>query len=85
MNLLQNRIKCIECGNTNLIKDIEKQEIYCSKCGLVVLDTSIPTIEHLQYIIENSEDESKNKKTRKIQHQRWNKFLYGFKEVIKYG
>ena len=78
MNLLQNQIKCIECGNTKLIKDIEKQEIYCSKCGLVVLDTSIPTIKHLQYIIENAEAESKNEKTRRIQHSRWEKFLFNF-------
>lgn len=78
MNLLQNNIKCIECGNTNLIKDNGKQEIYCSKCGLIVLDMSIPTIEHLQYLVDNSEQESKNIKTRKIQHQRWEKFLFNF-------
>jgi len=78
MNLLQNQIKCIECGNTDLIKDKDKKEVYCSKCGLVLLDNSIPTIKHLQYLVEHSEQESKNKRTKKIQHIRWERFLYNF-------
>ena len=78
MNLLQNQIKCIECGNTKLIKDCEKKEIYCSKCGLVLLDNTIPTLSQQKYIIEHSEQETKNKKTRRIQHRRWEKFLFNF-------
>lgn len=78
MNLLQNQIKCLECGNTDLIKDKGRQEVYCSKCGLVLFDSSIPTLEHLQYFAEYSEEESKSKRTRKIQHIRWERFLYNF-------
>ena len=78
MNLLQNQIKCIECKSTKLIKDYERQEIYCSKCGLVLFDTSIPTLSQQEYIKEHSEEESKNEKTRRIQHRRWEKFLYNF-------
>ena len=78
MNLLQNQIKCIDCGNNKLIKDTEKKEVYCSKCGLVLLDNSIPTLKELKYISEHSEDESKYKKTRKIQYGRWKKFFHNF-------
>ena len=78
MNILQNQIKCTECGNTKLIKDREKQEIYCSNCGLVLLDTSIPTFKDYEYISKHIEEESKNEKTKRIQHQRWEKFLYNF-------
>lgn len=78
MNLLQNQIKCIECKSTKLIKDYKRQEIYCSKCGLVLFDTSIPSLKQQEHINENMEEESKNKKTRKIQHQRWENFLYNF-------
>lgn len=78
MNLLRNQIKCIECGSTKLIKDFRKKEIYCSKCGLVLFDSSIPTLEQQERNKHNIEQESKNKKTRKIQHRRWEKFLYNF-------
>lgn len=29
-------IKCIRCGKKALITDVESQEVYCSKCGMVV-------------------------------------------------
>lgn len=78
MNILQNQIKCVECGNTKLIKDFVKKEVYCSKCGLVLMDTSISTLKDFEYISQHMEQESKNKKTRKIQHSRWEKFLFNF-------
>ena len=42
MNLLTSNLQCIECGCTELIKDYSRREIFCSKCGLVLVDTSLP-------------------------------------------
>ena len=44
MNLLQNQIQCIECKSKKLIKDYVRQEVYCSRCGLVLVNNEIPTI-----------------------------------------
>lgn len=40
MNLLTSNLQCVECGCTELIKDHKRSEIYCSKCGLVLIDNS---------------------------------------------
>ena len=50
MNLLTSDLHCIECGCTDLIKDYTRQEIYCSKCGLVLVDTTIPTIADVERV-----------------------------------
>lgn len=78
MNILENRIKCVECGSTKLIKDFERKEIFCSHCGLVLLDSSIPTLNQRQIAAEHHKGESKYKKTRKIQYSRMKHYFYNF-------
>ena len=59
MNLLTSDLHCIECGCTTLIKDYNRQEIYCSNCGLVLADTTIPTIADVEKVTieeQNKED-----------------------------
>ena len=34
-------VKCVECGNTKLIRDYKRCEIYCSCCGLVLYDSTL--------------------------------------------
>ena len=68
MNLLGKNLQCIECGCTALIKDHKRSEIYCSKCGLILVDNTIPKLE------DNAVDEIPNKKDmQKLKH-----FFYGF-------
>ena len=55
MNLLDSNLQCVECNCTELIKDHIRQEIYCSNCGLVLVDTSIPTINQLEKYRNNEE------------------------------
>lgn len=78
MNILENRIKCVECGSTKLIKDFERKEIFCSHCGLVLLDSSILTLNQRQIVAENHIEESKYKKTRKIQYSRMKHYFHNF-------
>ncbi len=33
-------LRCPECYSAKLITDTEKEEVYCSNCGLVVKDNS---------------------------------------------
>ena len=69
MNLLGKNLQCIECGCTALIKDHKRSEIYCSKCGLILVDNTIPKLE------DKPIDEIPNKKdVQKLRH-----LLYGFK------
>lgn len=78
MNLLQTQIKCVECGSTKLIKDFKKNEIYCSKCGLVLLDSTLPTLKQLESHTDDFESESDYKKTRRIQFLRLSYYLGSF-------
>ena len=32
-------MNCRECGSSELIKDYYRCEIYCAKCGLVMMDS----------------------------------------------
>ena len=40
---------CPECYSNRLKRDIEKEETYCSKCGLIVKDSSLTTIKQKEY------------------------------------
>ena len=68
MNLLTSDLHCIECGCTDLIKDYTRQEIYCSKCGLVLADTTIPTIEYVEQEVKAEQS--------KEDYYRFRRFLY---------
>ena len=68
MNLLTSNLNCIECGCTTLIKDYTRQEIYCSKCGLVLADTSNLTIKDM----ENKSNEEQSK----MDYYKFRRFLY---------
>lgn len=46
MNIILKPFNCCpECLNLNLITDLERLEVYCSNCGLVVKDNEFLTIE----------------------------------------
>lgn len=47
-NLLNGKMQCIECKSRNLIKDLEHRELYCGKCGLVLIDSRIITLQELE-------------------------------------
>lgn len=78
MNLLENKIKCIECKSKNLIKDYKKQEIYCGDCGLVLIDNTLPNLNDLMTNETSPIVESGNKKKRKIDYLKLKEFLYNF-------
>ena len=40
---------CPECCSDNLKRDIQKEETYCSECGLIVKDSSLTTIKQKKY------------------------------------
>ena len=76
MNLLQGQIQCVECKSKKLIKDYQRQEVYCSKCGLVLVSNEIPTLKDLT--IKEQIKEPKNEKTKRIQYHRLKKYFYNF-------
>lgn len=76
MNLLENDFKCVECKCKKLIKDYDRQELYCSKCGLVLVDTTITTLK--QKMLQKPIKEPKKRKTEKIQYLRMKKKFYDF-------
>lgn len=78
MNLLQGQIQCLECKSKKLIKDYERQEVYCSKCGLILVDNSISTLQQRKIQADHKDKEPKHKKTKKIQYHRLKKFFYNF-------
>lgn len=78
MNLLQGKIQCIECKSKKVIKDYERQEVYCSKCGLILVDNSISTLQQKINQSKQKEKETKNQKTKKIQYWRLKNFFYNF-------
>ena len=55
MNLLTSNLDCVECGCSELIKDYNRQEIYCSNCGLVLADTTIPGIADVEKEIQEEQ------------------------------
>lgn len=70
MNIILNGFVCPNCFNkihtdkNEVLKDAftydnSRQELYCNKCGLVVRDPSIPTLNNLEYLsIRDSEFKS---------------------------
>ena len=62
-----NRGKCVNCGNTEFIVDIQKEEQYCSRCGLIMKDNSIFSLsKYIQlYNIKRLHQIKKRKKSRK--------------------
>lgn len=78
MNLLQGKIQCIECKSKKLIKDYKRQEIYCSKCGLVLVNNDIPRLNQAVTKNKENKEKPKNKKTEKIQYLRLKNYFYNF-------
>ena len=78
MNLLQGQIQCIECKSKKLIKDHKRQEIYCSKCGLIIVNNDIPTLKQREYQADHKQQKPKSKKTEKIQYWRLKNYFYNF-------
>ena len=81
MNLLKNKIQCIECSCKNLIKDYERQEIYCAKCGLVLVDNEIPQIISQiksQELTQNDNEKQENIKLEKLAYYKLKKYFYNF-------
>ncbi|MBE6505258.1 MAG: hypothetical protein E7Z73_05900 [Methanobrevibacter millerae] len=46
--------KCPECENTTFKKDFKHQEVYCSRCGLIVQDNELITRKNIKYMIKNN-------------------------------
>lgn len=78
MNLLQGKIQCVECKSKKLIKDFKRQEIYCSKCGLVLVNNDIPLLSKAETIYKQYQEKPKSKKTEKIQYYRLKNYFYNF-------
>jgi len=57
MNILNGNLECIECGCTTLIKDHKRSEIYCSHCGLILVDNSFTILDNSNNNIPNSKDD----------------------------
>lgn len=66
--------KCIECENP-LIKDIKTHEIYCSQCGLILLDYTAITSEIIDYAMSKSEQKSEKKSEKKSYLTNRSRFL----------
>lgn len=51
--------KCPECETAILIYDKHREELYCSKCGLILKDNSFLTFQEieLEYNLRNSSAE----------------------------
>lgn len=60
MNLLRSNLQCVECNCTKLIKDNVRQEIYCSKCGLVLVDNTLPTLNQRENFTGNDNQSKKD-------------------------
>lgn len=78
MNLLQGKIQCVECKSTKLIKDYKRQELFCSKCGLVLINNDMAKISNKQQLNNKNQAKAKSKKTEKIQYLRLKDYLYNF-------
>lgn len=39
--LIEQNYKCPECGSQDIKEDIQRAEVYCSNCGLVICDPTI--------------------------------------------
>ncbi len=77
MNLLQGKIQCVECKSKKLIKDFEKQEIYCAKCGLVLVNNEIPQIIS-QKMTQIDNKKQGNIKLEKLAYYKLKKYFYNF-------
>lgn len=62
MNLLINN-HCPECKNPEIKKDKQKA-YYCTKCGLVVKNQELPTLQDLKYIAEKTQQERRKNKNK---------------------
>lgn len=78
MNLLTSNLQCIECGCTDLIKDYSRMEIYCSKCGLILVDTTIPSLTDIEFLAEDADDNAPGKDDYYILRR----FLYNFNPMV---
>ena len=56
---------CPECNCEDLIKDFNRLEVYCSKCGLVVQSLDINKLNEMKYMKKLKEKEKKQGKKRK--------------------
>lgn len=77
MNLLTSNLQCIECGCTDLIKDYSRMEIYCSKCGLILVDTSLARINDIE-VLANDGDNAPGKEDYHI----LKRYFYDFKPMV---
>ena len=76
MNLLTSNLKCVECGCTDLIKDYTRCEIYCSECGLILADNTIPSLSDIETMAN-----ADVKPGRKNYHK-FKRFYYGFNPMV---
>ncbi len=73
--------KCPYCNNkvTNapvsdfFTYDSFHAELYCNKCGLIVKDNQLPTMEYLDYLAKHTDDSKKKK--RKTKQKKENHFV----------
>lgn len=73
---------CPECYSNKLITDIDRQETYCSSCGLIVKDNTFMTLEQQKndYLRELKNRELEKKFKIKVQQD-----LQKAKKIINEG
>ena len=76
MNLFKKEIKCVECDCKTMLKDYTKQEIYCSKCGLVLVDNSIMDIRQKEQMISQGKQQQIDYKDIRKQFHKMKKLFY---------
>ena len=57
---------CPDCENNHILKDNIRQETYCTHCGLILEDQTIPSITSLIKISQKKEEEWEEKKKNKL-------------------
>jgi transcription initiation factor TFIIIB Brf1 subunit/transcription initiation factor TFIIB len=70
------RTACPYCKTQPITRDNIRQETYCPKCGLVIMDTTTPSI---TTVIENETKNRTEKQLRKIWRRIHNSHLQGEK------
>jgi len=73
---------CPECYSDKLITDIDRQETYCSSCGLIVQDNTFMTLQQKkhEYLRELKNKELEKKFKIKVQQE-----LQNAKNIINDG
>ena len=74
----QNKFKCLECGKTIFIKDINKNEIYCRYCGLIY-DTDM--LEHSKKQYTKAKIKEIKERLKKENKQEYNNFINDLKAI----